>query len=178
METPAKDERATPEDDTTCSTRSSYIESPSTDADPESLFSRPQSTDDLKYPLRDGESAQLHDSALTFSSSSMILDQEGGYLNKSFSNLSDHVEAGLPPVIVIEDPAAPKGNGDDLPVVEIVSLSPGGHHVGKEGLKTLILQIFIPFILAGFGMVGAGILLDLVQVCVVFTIFRSLFMSF
>ncbi|OQV15611.1 putative Solute carrier family 41 member 2 [Hypsibius exemplaris] len=114
----------------------------------------------------------------TADSSTVMLEQPeeggGGYFNSSFSNLSDHVtEAGLPAVIVID--GGEDGHDGDSPGVEII-LAPSGHHLlfsEKEGLQTLVLQIFIPFLLAGCGMVGAGILLDEAQVPPGYTVCRS-----
>ena len=42
--------------------------------------------------------------------------------------------------------------------------------VCNETYLSLTLQIFVPFVIAGFGMVGAGLLLDYVQVYFVYSI--------
>lgn len=36
----------------------------------------------------------------------------------------------------------------------------------KETYFSIAIQVFIPFLIAGFGMVGAGLVLDLVQVTI------------
>lgn len=48
----------------------------------------------------------------------------------------------------------------------------GGHapdygNMKKESVLETLIQVFIPFMIAGFGMMAAGLLLDEVQVCVV-----------
>lgn len=43
-----------------------------------------------------------------------------------------------------------------------------------ENLLTMLFTITIPFFIAGFGMVGAGILLDIVQVCLSLNYFANL----
>lgn len=40
----------------------------------------------------------------------------------------------------------------------------GGHGVTEETAKAIALQVAFPFLVAGFGMVGAGLLLDVVKV--------------
>lgn len=35
----------------------------------------------------------------------------------------------------------------------------------EETYFSIAIQVFIPFLIAGFGMVGAGLVLDVVQVC-------------
>lgn len=92
--------------------------------------------------------------------------EDGSFLNRSFSNLSEHVEAGLPPVYIVEDATiAPKLAHDDaLPCPVLDDFVRDDVHVTKESMIALSVQIFIPFLLAGFGMVGAGLLLDTVQV--------------
>lgn len=63
---------------------------------------------------------------------------------------------------VVEDASNAAKMPNDIPIIDTLVID--GIHIGKERLKSLTIQIFIPFILAGFGMVGAGILLDTAQV--------------
>lgn len=79
-----------------------------------------------------------------------------------FADLAVHVDDLLPPVAVIEDAENAARMPDDIPIIDTLVVD--GVVVGKEKMKTLAIQIFIPFLLAGFGMVGAGILLDAAQV--------------
>jgi hypothetical protein len=39
-------------------------------------------------------------------------------------------------------------------------------HEETENVWSISVQVFIPFLVAGLGMVGAGLVLDVVQVCV------------
>ena len=45
-------------------------------------------------------------------------------------------------------------------------LEPPGRRRKRETLWDVCIQVFIPFMIAGFGMLAAGLLLDAVQVCV------------
>ena len=72
-------------------------------------------------------------------------------------NADDHVsdsgienEVGEPPLVV---PASPSARDKDAQVPE-----------QKERLRTVALQIFLPFMMAGLGCVFAGMLLDHVEV--------------
>ena len=138
------------DDEATRSTVSSYIESP-----------------DSASPVN---VKGLDNGSVTLNASYATLDrlEDGSFLNRSFSNLSEHVEAGLPPVSIVEDAAiAPKlSHGDALPCPALDDLVRDGAHVTKESMVALSVQIFIPFLLAGFGMVGAGLLLDSIQVLI------------
>ncbi|XP_055354910.1 solute carrier family 41 member 1-like [Paramacrobiotus metropolitanus] len=97
----------------------------------------------------------------------------GGVANESFSCDDDegphpvHIDAGLPPVDVVEDVCTAAKMPNDIPIIDALVVE--GVHIGKEKLKGLVLQIFIPFLLAGFGMVGAGVLLDAALKWTVFT---------
>ncbi|XP_055354296.1 solute carrier family 41 member 2-like isoform X2 [Paramacrobiotus metropolitanus] len=68
-----------------------------------------------------------------------------------------HVDTELPPVEIIEDVATAVQMPNDIPIFDTLVIEVP---LGKEKLKGLILQIFVPFLLAGLGMVGAGVLLD------------------
>lgn len=39
-------------------------------------------------------------------------------------------------------------------------------HEETENVWSITVQVFIPFLVAGLGMVGAGLVLDVVQVCI------------
>ncbi|XP_055344876.1 solute carrier family 41 member 1-like isoform X2 [Paramacrobiotus metropolitanus] len=86
---------------------------------------------------------------------SMSLRDAGSY--DAFHVLPAHVDHELPPVEIVEDVSTAARMPNDIPIIDALVVEVP---IGKEKLKGLILQIFVPFILAGFGMVGAGILLD------------------
>ena len=64
-------------------------------------------------------------------------------------------------VTLIEDPADAGGRLPDL-VAE--SRLYGVDEEPTESYLAITIQVFIPFLIAGLGMVGAGLVLDLVQV--------------
>ncbi len=56
---------------------------------------------------------------------------------------------------------------EDHLLKESESLGAGGPRgPQKEKLRDILIQVFIPFMIAGLGMMAAGLLLDAVQVCV------------
>jgi len=57
-----------------------------------------------------------------------------------------------------------KGRLPDVVVETKMLTSPNAHH--SETYLSIAIQVFIPFLIAGFGMVGAGLVLDVVQVSV------------
>ena len=56
-----------------------------------------------------------------------------------------------------------------------VRLVKSQQHVQHESILFIMLQVFIPFLIAGFGTVGAGLVLDLVQHWQVFQIISEIF---
>lgn len=58
-----------------------------------------------------------------------------------------------------------KGHLPDVVVETKMLASPDAHH--SETYLSIAIQVFIPFLIAGFGMVGAGLVLDVVQVSLV-----------
>ena len=57
-----------------------------------------------------------------------------------------------------------KGRLPDVVVETKILGSPDAHH--SETYLSIAIQVFIPFLIAGFGMVGAGLVLDVVQVSI------------
>lgn len=55
-----------------------------------------------------------------------------------------------------------KGHLPDVVVETKMLASPDAHQ--SETYLSIAIQVFIPFLIAGFGMVGAGLVLDVVQV--------------
>lgn len=58
-----------------------------------------------------------------------------------------------------------KGHLPDVVVETKMLASPDAHQ--SETYLSIAIQVFIPFLIAGFGMVGAGLVLDVVQVSLV-----------
>ncbi|PNF30511.1 Solute carrier family 41 member 1 [Cryptotermes secundus] len=67
-------------------------------------------------------------------------------------------------VSLVED--VEKGHLPDVVVETKMLASPDAHH--SETYLSIAIQVFIPFLIAGFGMVGAGLVLDVVQHWLVF----------
>ncbi|XP_069694260.1 solute carrier family 41 member 1-like isoform X2 [Periplaneta americana] len=82
--------------------------------------------------------------------------------------LEDGAGAALPQggaeLALVED--VDKGRLPDVVVETKMLASPDAHH--SETYLSIAIQVFIPFLIAGFGMVGAGLVLDVVQHWVVF----------
>lgn len=55
-------------------------------------------------------------------------------------------------------------DGTRLPDVVVETKLYESNDQSKETYLSIAIQVFIPFLIAGFGMVGAGLVLDLVQV--------------
>ena len=67
---------------------------------------------------------------------------------------------------------------DDGATVRLITTGPNGnafHHESQESFCSITLEIMFPFIIAGLGMVGAGIVLDIVQHWPVFETINELF---
>ena len=115
---------------------------------------------------------KIHDSNGTTAQSSLIDEGENNEIVSAEKELvasphpsSSEVERVKHLVLVeVEDDS---GISDSAAVEEIALIHPEtrAHPVTeREGAVALILQVFVPFLIAGFGMMLAGMLLDHVQV--------------
>ncbi|XP_033608030.1 solute carrier family 41 member 1 isoform X1 [Cryptotermes secundus] len=90
------------------------------------------------------------------------------YMHLSMLTLEDGAGAvlsqGGAQVSLVED--VEKGHLPDVVVETKMLASPDAHH--SETYLSIAIQVFIPFLIAGFGMVGAGLVLDVVQHWLVF----------
>lgn len=88
------------------------------------------------------------------------------YTHLSMLTLEDGAGAMLPQggaeLTLVED--VEKGHLPDVVVETKILASPDRHH--SETYLSITIQVFIPFLIAGLGMVGAGLVLDVVQVSV------------
>lgn len=88
------------------------------------------------------------------------------YTHLSMLTLEDGAGAMLPQggaeLTLAED--VEKGHLPDVVVETKILASAGRLH--SETYLSIAIQVFIPFLIAGFGMVGAGLVLDVVQVSV------------
>ena len=84
----------------------------------------------------------------------------------------DNEEKQLLPRTNFEDRQCPR-SGDDISYD--CDLSVETIDVQNETLMSLTIEIFLPFIVAGYGMVGAGVVLDIVQHWPVFEQINELF---
>lgn len=109
-------------------------------------------------------------------------DEERGGFNQSLIKQSDESLAGFKVNLTILSLFSAKGKElkkmdnvnenlplieckvDTVPFIDSGSLNHKVHDEPKEKMLTISIQIFIPFLIAGFGTVGAGLVLDFVQV--------------
>lgn len=88
------------------------------------------------------------------------------YMHLSMLTLEDGTGAMLPPggaeLTLVDD--LEKGHLPDVVVETKMLASADARH--SETYLSITVQVFIPFLIAGFGMVGAGLVLDVVQVSV------------
>jgi hypothetical protein len=87
--------------------------------------------------------------------------------------LEDGAGAMLPPggadLALVDD--VEKGHLPDVVVETKMLASADTRH--SETYLSITVQVFIPFLIAGFGMVGAGLVLDVVQVSAMSTVVES-----
>ncbi|KAJ9581568.1 hypothetical protein L9F63_023251, partial [Diploptera punctata] len=90
------------------------------------------------------------------------------YSHLSMLTLEDRTGAALPQggadLALVDE--VEKGRLPDVVVETKMLASPEAHH--SETYLSIAIQVFIPFLIAGFGMVGAGLVLDVVQHWIVF----------